>query len=156
MLLNCGAEEDSWESLDCKEIKPVNPKGNQSWIFIRRTDVETPILWAPDVKNWLIRKRHWCWERLKAGGEGDDRGWDGWMASLTWWSWVWASSGSGWWTGRPQVLQPMGLQRVRHNWVTEVNWTEPKEVTSKVALVVKNLPAKRCRFNPKTWENVDS
>ena len=65
-------------------------------------------------------KRPWCWERLKAGGEGDDRRWDGWMASPTWWTWVWASSGSWWWTGRPGVLQSMGLQRVRHDWETEL------------------------------------
>ena len=61
-------------------------------------------------------------EKLKAGGEGDDRGWDGWMASLTWWTWVWASSGSWWWTGKPGMLQSMGLQRVRHNWATKLNW----------------------------------
>ena len=66
--------------LDCKEIQPVSPRGNQSWIFIGRTDAEAeaPILWPPDVKNWLIWKGPWCWERLKAGDEGDDRGWDGW------------------------------------------------------------------------------
>ena len=62
------------------------------------------------------------WERLKAGGEGDDRGWVGWMASLTRWTWVWVSSGSQWWTGKPGVLQSMGSQRVRHDWVTELNW----------------------------------
>ena len=61
--------------------------------------------------------------RLKAGGEGVDRGWDGRMALLTQWTWVWASSGSWWWAGKPGVLQSMGLQRVRHNWVTELNWT---------------------------------
>ena len=72
--------------LDCKEIRPVHPKGNQSWIFIGRTaaEAETPILWPPDVKSWLIWKT-WYWEGLKAGGEGDDRGWDGWMASPTQW-----------------------------------------------------------------------
>ena len=64
--------------------------------------------------------------RLKAGGEGDDRGWDGWMASLTQCTWVWVDSGSWWWTGRPGVLQFMGLQRVGHDWVTELNWTECK------------------------------
>ena len=64
------------------------------------------------------------WERLKAGGEGDDRGWDGWMASPTQWTWVWVDSGSWGWTGRPGVLQFRGLQRVRHDWVTELNWTE--------------------------------
>ena len=67
-------------------------------------------------------KSPWCWERLKAGGEGDDRGWDGWMVSLTQWTWVWVNSGSWWWTGRPGVLQFMGLQRVGHDSVTELNW----------------------------------
>ena len=121
MLLNCGVGEGSWESLDCKEIQPVHPKGDQSWVFIGRTHVEaeTPILWPPDVKNWLIGK-DWFWERLKAGGEGDDRGWDGWVASPTWWTQVWASSGSWWRTENPGVLQSMGTQRVRHDWVTEV------------------------------------
>ena len=106
------------------EIKPVNPKGNQSWIFIARTDAkaETPILWPPDAKNWLIWKRPWCWERVKVGGEGDDRGWDGWMASPTQWTWIWVNCGRWWWTGRPGELQSMGLQRVGHNWVIELNW----------------------------------
>ena len=66
-------------------------------------------------------------DRLKdfpSGGEGDDRGWDGWMASLTWWTWVWVNSRSWWWTGRPGVLRFMGLQRVGHDWATELNWTE--------------------------------
>ena len=105
--------------LDCKEIKSVNPKWNQSWIFIGRTDAEAPILWSPDVKSWL-----WCWVRLKAGGEGDDKGWDGWIASSARWTWVWASSRSWWWTGKPGALQSMGSQRVEHDWATELNWTE--------------------------------
>ena len=67
-------------------------------------------------------KKPWCWERLRAGGEGDDRGWDGWMASPTQWTWVWVNSGSWWWTGRPGVLRFMGLQRVGHDWATELNW----------------------------------
>ena len=75
------------------------------------------------VKSWFIG-RLWCWEGLGAGGEGDDRGWDGWMASLTRWRWVWVNSGSWWWTGRPGVLQFMGSQRVGHDWVTELNWTD--------------------------------
>ena len=62
--------------------------------------------------------------RIGGGGEGDDRGWDGWMASLTWWTWVWVNSGSWWWTGRPGVLWFMGSQRVGHNWATELNWTD--------------------------------
>ena len=91
--------------LDCKEIQPVHPKGNQSWLFIGRTDfeAETPILWLPDVKNWLIGKDPDAGEWLEVG-EGDDRGWDGWMALPTQWTWVWVNSGSWWWTGRPDVL----------------------------------------------------
>ena len=100
--------------LDCKEIWRVLPKGNQSWIFIGRTDAETPILWPPDAKNWLMRKDHdagkdWRWE-----------GWEGWMASLTWWTWVCLISGSWWWTGKPGMLQSMGSQKVGHDWVTKL------------------------------------
>ena len=107
--------------LDCKEIQQVHSKGDQSCVLIGRTDVEaeTPILWPPDVKNWLTG-RPWCWERLKAGGKGDDRGIDSWMASPTQWTWVWESPRSWWWTGKPGTLQSMGLQRVRHNWATEL------------------------------------
>ena len=107
--------------LDCKEIQAVYPKGDQSWVFVGGTDVEaeTQILWPPDSKSW---KRPWCWERLRAGGGGDYRGWDGWMVSPTWWTWVWVNSGSWWWTGRPGVLQFMGSQRVGHDWATELNW----------------------------------
>ena len=71
-------------------------------------------------------KRPWCWERLKVGGEGDNRGWKGWMASPTQWTWVWVDSRSQWWTGRPGVLWFMGLQRVRHDWATELDWTQHK------------------------------
>ena len=108
--------------LYCKEIQPVHPKGNQSWMFIGRTDAEaeTPILWSPDAKNWLTR-RLWCWERLKVGGEVDDRGWDGWMASPIRWTWVWASSRSWWWTGRPAMLQSVASQ----SWTRLNDWTEP-------------------------------
>ena len=74
-----------------------------------------------ELTHW---KRPWCWEGLGAGREGDDRGWDGWMASLTRWTWVWVNSRSWWWTGRPGVLQFMGSQRVGHYWVSELNWTE--------------------------------
>ena len=97
--------------LDYKEMKPVNPKGNKSWIFFGRTDAEaeTPILW-PRCEELTHLKRPWCWERLKAGGEGDDRGWDGWMASPTRWTRVWLSSGIWWRTGKPGVLQSMGSQ----------------------------------------------
>ena len=123
MLLNCGAGEDNCESLGLQGDQTSHPKGNQSWIFIGRTDseAETPVFWLPDAKSWLIWK-DWCWERLRTGGEGNNRGWDGWMASPTRWTCVWASSGSWWWTGKPGILQSMGLQRVRHDWVTELNW----------------------------------
>ena len=109
--------------LDCKEIKPVNPKGNHSWMFTEGTDAEaeTPTFWPVlSSKELTHLKRPWCWERLKAGGEGDDRGWDGWMTSLTQWTLVWASFGRLWRTEEPGVLQSMGLQRVRHDWVTEL------------------------------------
>ena len=76
--------------------------------------------WCEELTHW---KRLWCWEGLGAGGEGDDRGWDGWMASLTRWTWVWVNSGNWWWTGRPGMLQFMGSQRVGHDWATELNWT---------------------------------
>ena len=99
----------------------------QSWILIGRNDAEaeTPVLWPSHAKNWLFWKESspWCWGRLRAGGQGDNRGWDGWMASPTQWTWVWVNSGSWWWTGRPDVLQFMGSQRVRHDWATELNWT---------------------------------
>ena len=77
-------------------------------------------LMPKELTHW---KRPWCWEGLGTGGEGDDRGWDGWMASPSQWAWVWVNSRSWWWTGRPGVLQFMGSQRVRHNWATELNWT---------------------------------
>ena len=106
--------------LDCKEIQAVHPKGDQSWVFIGRTDVEaeTLILWPPDVKSW---KKPWCWEKLRARGKGDDRGWDGWMASLTR-TWVWVNSGRWWWTGRPGVLWLMGLKESDRT--KQVNWTK--------------------------------
>ena len=114
--------EKTFESpLDCKEIQPVHPKGAQSWVFIGRTDVEaeTPVLWPPHVKSWLIWKdpdagRDWGQE------EKGTTGWDGCMASPTRWTWVWVDSGRWWWTGRSGMLWFMGSQRVGHNWVTEL------------------------------------
>ena len=116
--------EKTLESLlDCKEIQPVHPKGDQSWVFIGRTDAEaeTPILWPPDSKSWLLGKdpdagKDWGQEEMGTTG------WDGWMAALTRWTWVWIDSGSWWWTGRPGVLWVMGSRRVGHDWVTELNW----------------------------------
>ena len=121
MLLNCGLESP----LDCKEIQPVHPKGNPSWIFIGKTEAkaETPMLWLHDAKRPLNGKDPDAgkdWRREEKGTTG----WDGWMASRTQWTWVWASSRSWWWTGRPGVLQSMESQGVGHCWVTELNWTE--------------------------------
>ena len=111
--------------LDCKEIQPVHPKGDQSWIFIQGLMLKlysnTLATWCEELTHW---KRPWCWERLKSKGEGDDRGWDGWMASPTWWTRVWVSSRSCWWTGRPGVLKSMGVAKSQtrlSDW-TELNW----------------------------------
>ena len=112
MLLNCGAREDSWESLDSKEMKPVNPKGYQPWIFIGRTgtEAEVLILWLPDKKSWLFGKALMLG---KIEGTRTRKGWNGWMDV------VWANSGREWRTGKPGVLQLMGLQRIGHNLATE-------------------------------------
>ena len=111
--------EKTLESLlDCKEIQP----GNQSWIFIGKTDpeAEAPKLWLPDVKNWLIWKdpdfgKDWGQE------EKGMTGWDGWMASLTQWTWVWVNSGSWWWTGKPGMLSLWGCKE--SDTTTQVNWS---------------------------------
>ena len=111
--------------LDCKRIKPVNPKRNQSWIFIGRTDAkaEAPVLWPPDAKSWLTRKDPDAgkdWRQEEKGVTGWD-GWiDDWIASLTQWTWIWASSRSWWLTGKPGVLQSTGSQRVGDDWETEL------------------------------------
>ena len=111
--------------LDCKEMQPVHSKGDQSWVLIGRTDAkaETPALWPPQVKSWLIGKdsdagRNWGQE------EKGTTGWDGWMASPTQWTWVWVNAKSWWWTGGPGMLRFMGSQRVGHDWATELNWTD--------------------------------
>ena len=98
-----------------KEISPVMHWKDWCWCW----NSNTLATWCEEL---TCLKKPSCWERLKVGREGDDRGWDGWMASLTWWTWVWVNSGSWWWTRRPGVLPSVGLQRVRHNWATELNW----------------------------------
>ena len=124
MLLNCGVGEDSWESLGLRG-DPTSPSWRRSvlgvhwrdWCWSRNSNT-----WATSCEKLTHWKRPWCWEGLGAGGEGDDRGWDGWMASPTPWTWVWVNSRSWWWTGRPGVLRFMGSQRVRH----DRDWTELK------------------------------
>ena len=109
--------------LDCKEIQPVHLKVLgihwKDWCWTCNSNTLATL--CEELTHW---KRPWCWEGLAAGGKGDDRGWDGWMASPTQRTWVWVNSGSWWWTGRPGVLRFTGLQRVGHDWTTELNWTE--------------------------------
>ena len=100
-----------------KEISPGCSLKDWCWSW----NSNTLATWCKELTNL---KRPWYWERLRAGGEGDDRGWDGWMASQTQWTWVWVGSGSWWWTGRPGVLQSMRSQKVRQDWATELNWTK--------------------------------
>jgi len=119
------SEWTGWISLQSKGLSRVFSNTTvQKHQFFGRNDAkaETPVLWPPHAKSWLIGKdsdagRDW-------GQEKGTTGWDGWMASPTRWTWVWVNSGSWWWTGRPGVLQFMGSQRVGHDWATELNWTD--------------------------------
>ena len=126
MLLNCGVGEDSWKSLRLQG-DPTSPSWRRSVLGVHWKDWcwswnSSPLAtWCKELTHW---KRPWCWEGLGAGGEGDDRGWDGWLASLTQWTWVWVNSGIWWWTGRPGMLRFVGSKRVKHDWKTELNWTE--------------------------------
>ena len=98
-------------------LKEISPKYSLEGLMLKQK-LNTLAAWWEKPTHW---KRPWCWEKLKAGGEGNDRGWDGWMASPTWWTWVWVGSGSWWWTEKPGLLQFMGSQRVRHDWATELS-----------------------------------
>ena len=128
MGLNCGVGEDSWESLGLQG-DPTSPFWRRSVLGIHWKDwcwswnSNTLATWC---KELTYLKRRWCWERLEVGGEGDDRGWDCWMASPTQWTWVSVNSGSWWWTGRPGMLHSMGSQIARHYWATELNWLRQK------------------------------
>ena len=127
-FLNRSVGEDSREYFGLQE-DPTNPSERKSVLNIHQKhwcwswNSSTLTAWCKELTHL---KKPWCWERLKAGGEGDDRGWDGWMASLTQWTWVWVNSRSWWWTGRPGVWQSMELHRVRHNWATGLNWTDKR------------------------------
>ena len=147
MLLNCGVGEDSRESLGLQgdPTSPFQRRSVQPWDFFGGNDAkaEAPVLWPPHAKSWLIGN-----EGMGAGGEGDDRGWDGWMASLTQWTWVWVNSGTWWRTGRPGVLWFMGSQRVGHNWATELNWSSPPPTPYKVPFIGHTWLSTRLKFNP--------
>ena len=127
MLLNCGVGEDCWESLGLQG-DPTSPSERRSVLGVHWKDwcwswnSNTLATWCEELTHL---KRPWCSEKLRAGGEGDDRGWDGWMALPTQWTWVRVDSGSWWWTGRPGMLPFMGSQRVGHDRATELNWTAP-------------------------------
>ena len=105
-------------------LKEISPEKWKGWCWSWNSSTLTT--WWEEPTLW---KRPWCWERLKAGREGDDRGWYGWMASSTQWAWVWVNSGSWWWTGRPGVLQSTGSRRVGHKWGTELSslWAPDSE-----------------------------
>ena len=140
MLLNCGVGEDSWESLGLQG-NPTSPSWRKIVLTIHWKDwcwswnSKTLATWCKELTHL---KSPWFWERLKVG-EGDDRGWDGWMASLTQWTWVWINSRSWWWTRRPVVLQSMGSPRVRHDWATELNVRKKKKMAVLLVTVSVNL-----------------
>ena len=115
------ARSYSWESLGLQhqisQLQEINPEYSLEGLMLKlRLQYFGHLMWRTEPTHWKIS---WCWERLKVGGEGDNRGWDGWIASPTQWTWVWANSRRWWWTGKTGVLQSMGSQRVRHNWATE-------------------------------------
>ena len=123
--------------LDCKEIKPVNPKGNQFRVFFWRIDVEAeaPILWPLDAKNWVIGQVPYAgqdWRQEEKGMTEDETVW--WHHRLNGHE-VWASPGSWWWRRKPGLLLSMASQVIEHNWVTELNWTEPKMYCRKILLI---------------------
>ena len=130
LAAGAGTGEDSCESLGLQG-DPASPFWRRSvlgvhwWDWFWSWNSNTLATWCEEL---TYLKRPWCWEGLGAGGEGDDRGWDGWMASPTQWKWVWVDSGSWWWTSLsitwPGMLQFMWSQRVGHDWATELNWTE--------------------------------
>ena len=131
-------------------IKEISPEFHcKDWCWSWTSNTVTT--WCEELTHW---KRPWCWERLKAGGEGDDRGWGGWMASLAQWTWVWASSQSWWWTKKPWVLQSIGSQRVRYDWVTELNWIKTLWYRQKDILVDQWNSIECLEINPHTYHQL--
>ena len=153
MLLNCGFGEDSWESLGLQG-DPTSPSWRRSVLGVHWKDwcwSWNSNTWATSCKELIYWKRPWCWKGLGAGGEGDDRGWDGWMASLTRWTWVWLNSRCWWWTGRPGMLRFMGSQRIKHDWVTELNWTELNWWLILEEVLILQATNRNARFDSKEY-----
>ena len=119
-------------------LKEIRPKYSMEGLMLK-LKLQCLATWCEELTRW---KRPWYWEKLKVGGEGDDRGWDGWMAWPTQWTWVWASSGSWWRTEKPSVLQFMGSQRVGHNWATELNWVNFGVTALSIEITGKKLVLK--------------
>ena len=115
-------------------LKEINPEYSlEGWCWSGNTN--TLATWCTELTHWKIP---WCWERLKAGGESDERVWDGWMALLTQWTWVWVKFGSWWWTGKPDMLQSMGSQRVGHDCGTEQSWIDNEKIFLGCLLCIVN------------------
>ena len=157
MLLSCGVREDSWESLGLQgdqtsqsQRKSVLNIHWKDWCWSWNSN--TLASWCKELTHL---KRPWCWERLKVGDERDDRGWDGWMASPTQWTWVWVSFGDWWWTGKPDVLQSMGSQRVGHDWLI---WTKHMHVYARIVCCYCCLIVKLCPTlgSPKNYSSPGS
>ena len=135
MLLNLVLEKSLKSPLDCKDIQPVHPKGDQSWVFIGRTDAEAEIQYFGHLM-WTVDSLE---KTLMLGGIGgrSGKGWDCWMASPAGWTWVWVNSSSWWWTGRPGVLWFMGSQsQTRLSDLTELNWTKPHFIFNRKKIVI--------------------
>ena len=144
MLLNCGVGEDSWTARRSNQsvLKEISLEYSLEGLMLK-----PKLQYFGHLMRRANLKRPWCWERLRAG-EGDDRGWDGWMASAIRWTCVWVNSGSWWWTGRPGVLQSMGSQRVEHDWETELNWFSLKKKKKKESWALEeNLETWRRKKN---------
>ena len=150
MLLNCGFGEDSWDPLGVQG-DPTSPSWWRSVLGVHWKDwcwswnSSTLATWCEELTHL---KKPWCWQRLRAGGKGDNRGWVGWMASPTQWTWVWVDSGSWWWTGRPGGLRFMGLQSRTwlSNWTELINWT--RDVLTKYLLWAAPLPSSKLHLHP--------
>ena len=149
MLLNCGVGEDSWESLGWTArrsnhsiLKGIKPEYSLERLMLK-LKLQYLAIWCKELAHL---QSPCCWEWLKAGGEGENTGWNGWMALETQWKWVWVNSGSLWWTGRPGVLKSMDLQRVGHDWTTKLNSIEAHSQLSFITVSFFHLSLLRTIF----------